>query len=86
MIVEPLVTEGRWQLTEDWEDGKNYLTFWHLHPERDKKRGLVSAGRKCMDCDEVSPSSIGGFDVEADGYVMTDWEKETEYERKTNTL
>ncbi len=76
MKLHPLITKGEWRLTVGIEDDKHYLHLWHLHPEREKKQGLVSDGRKCMDCSKVSPNKIGDFDVDNDGYVATDWEKE----------
>jgi hypothetical protein len=83
MRLHSLVVKGKWRLTVAIEDDKHYLNLWHLHPEREKKQGLVSDGRKCMDCDEVSPTKIGGFDVEPDGYVVTEWEKELYATSKT---
>ena len=74
-----IVNENGFQLVryddESYEPDEYYLTLWHMHPEREKKQGLVSDGRKCMDCDAVSPKVIGGYPVDSDGYVESEWHK-----------
>ena len=73
-----LARDGDFELREYKENDDPitpYWSLWHLHPERKKKQGLVSNGRKCMDCGAVSPDMIGVYPVEEDGYVSTPAEK-----------
>jgi hypothetical protein len=74
-----IIEEGGFRLVRyddaAYEPEENYLTLWHMHPERKKKQGLVSDGRKCMDCDAVAPEVIGCYPVESDGYVASEWHK-----------
>lgn len=78
------VEEGRFRLVQHHDEldelDEFYLTLWHMHPEREKKQGLISDGRKCMSCDVVAPETIGGYLVEEDGYVHSAWTKAKEKE------
>ena len=73
---------------ESYEPDEDYLVLWHMHPGRKKKQGLISAGRMCMDCNYsivtsvVAPKVIGGYTIEPDGYVASEWHKRRQHERK----
>lgn len=74
-----IINENGFQLVryddELFDPDEYYLTLWHMHPERKKKQGLISDGRKCMDCGAIAPEVIGGFPVDELGCVDSEWDK-----------
>ena len=60
---------------DSYDEGEYHFVLWHMHPEREKKQGLISDKRKCMDCDVIAPEVVGGISIDTDGYVATEWDK-----------